>query len=150
MLSGSSDTINHDTIQWMHRFMDQTSCRTLLPYKCCIVFDLFTHIYLAGRMWICARSPKNNTNDLFPLVIDISRIYGKGDGSHSLYLHGLLPSPVMSLKRTTHQPSSSERITYSDTALAPQSKTFPARTPVTRANCLSSQLSASRDFTAFW
>ncbi|TNN35843.1 hypothetical protein EYF80_053991 [Liparis tanakae] len=30
-----------------------------------------------------------------------------------------------------------------------QSKTFPARTPRIRANCLSSQLSASRDFTAF-
>lgn len=40
--------------------------------------------------------------------------------------------------------------THSDTALAPQSKTFPARTPRTRANCLSSQLSCSKTFTAFW
>lgn len=43
-----------------------------------------------------------------------------------------------------------KHFTYSDTALAPQSNTFPARTPLTKANCLSSQLNFSMEFTAFW
>lgn len=34
--------------------------------------------------------------------------------------------------------------TYSETAFAPQSKTFPASKPFTRASCLSSQPKASR------
>lgn len=40
-------------------------------------------------------------------------------------------------------------VTHSDTALAPQSNTFPAKRPLTRANCLSFQFSCSRAFTAF-
>lgn len=40
--------------------------------------------------------------------------------------------------------------TYSETAFAPQSKTFPARSPFTSANCLSSQPRESRDSITLW
>lgn len=39
--------------------------------------------------------------------------------------------------------------TYSDTALAPQSKTFPANSPFTRASCRSSQPSESSERVTF-
>lgn len=41
------------------------------------------------------------------------------------------------------------RHTHFDTALAPQSNTFPARSPLTRASCLCSQLNFSRDANTF-
>lgn len=40
--------------------------------------------------------------------------------------------------------------TYSETALAPQSKTFPARSPFTRASCLSFQSNESKDSITPW
>lgn len=40
--------------------------------------------------------------------------------------------------------------TYSETAFAPQSKTFPARSPFTSANCLSSQPRESSDSITLW
>lgn len=47
------------------------------------------------------------------------------------------------------QTDPAKNVTHSDTALAPQSNTFPAKRPLTRANCLSSQFSCSMDWTAF-
>lgn len=47
-------------------------------------------------------------------------------------------------------PLSPHSCTHSDTALAPQSNTFPAKSPRTRASCRSSQSRASRAPTTDW